>query len=155
METENIKLLSEYKQLKVVNAKNYRKDNIDILASYNSKSETITIYPDFYNRGDITKKRALYHEYGHHVNSKMSMVNKTIWKLISNWKLLGILNAFWLTQCTKNAFVRDYWKTNHKEDFATVAEELERQRLQSERIFHNFADFKLKVVKSLIRKFEK
>lgn len=154
-EYNGLKPLTEYKGLKVIQADIHKSWNKDALASYNRKTEIITVYKDFYNRGDVTRKRAMYHEYTHHVFSKMTLVYKAIWRLISNWKLLPILNAFWITSCTNNAFAREYWKTNYKEDFATCGEEIERQRVQSERVFHTFADFKLSVVKSLLNKYTK
>lgn len=142
----------KYKWLEIIESWIYKKGDKNILATY--KNWKIIVHKDFYSRSILIQEQSLFHEFVHHIWYKLPKTYKVIWRLISNWKLIPILNAFWLTDCTKNAYARKYWEKNIKEDFATIWEEIEKQRIKWDKKFHNFVDFKIKVVKSLINKFQ-
>lgn len=143
-----------YKWLKIIYIDSYKKGDKDILGSYNKRAKTIKIYKDYHRRTYRVRMTVLAHEYGHHMYYRLSFLDKRVWQLISNWKLLWLLNRFWQTTCTQNAFVREYARKNSREDFACCVGEIERQRLAGPKEFKNFAGFKINNVKTLLSKYK-
>lgn len=88
-------------------------------ATYDLKTQTITVYDRMTNKTKDEIYLVLYHEWCHHIYmTKVSKTIKIIWKLISNWRLRNMLNILLWTDYKENAYVSWASKSNVNEDFA-------------------------------------
>ncbi len=117
-------------------------------AEYRKKEHVIVVFDRFLKLSEERQQRTFRHEYAHAVWFILPRTYRIIWKLISNWKLIKILNAFWITTYTENSWVRSYAKQNHLEDFAVCVEYIGKP-------ICSYAWDKVKMAHSLFNKFEK
>ncbi len=151
------KNLSEYKGVKVVRKKE-KQNKPHVNGSYSKARQTITLYDRFFNLDLIIQESILEHEYSHHIWHKMPKLYQKIWALISNWRLINILNVMWITEYSKNAYVTDYAKTKITEDWAESIETLfilNNKKEYKGKSFRTFADFKMKTAKAMYDYFSK
>lgn len=122
-----------------------------INARYDVKKKIIILYDRFLKRTDITQKAILEHEYAHHIYyTKIPLVYRKIWTLVSNWKLIKPMNILWLTEYTENAYSTSHAESHPREDFAEC---IEIPILENK--FSSYVSFKVKVAVSMYNYFSK
>jgi hypothetical protein len=141
-------ILSEHKWLKIIIKDKHPRVNAN--ASYNHLTKKITLYDNFFKHSKKKQDGILEHEYAHHIYYKMPLIYRKIWGLISNGKLIKLLNIMWITPHNKNAHVNDYAKTSAREDWAEC---IEADFLWEKYIQYTW--FKIRVAVSMFEYFDK
>jgi len=81
-----------------------------VCASYHVKTKSIITYDRMLKKTPEQIELVLFHEWCHHIYmTKINRISKLIWGIISNWKLITILNIFWLTKYKVNKYVSVAW----------------------------------------------
>jgi len=109
--------MKDYKWLKVVRA---RINRLWINANY--KKGVITLYDNFFKLSYVRQQSVYEHEYAHHIFYQLPKTYQVVWRLISNWRLIKLLNVFWIIDYKENDFLNSHAKKNYKEDFSEQIE---------------------------------
>lgn len=141
-----MKLPKQYKWVPVFRLKQGKTPNAN--ASYSPIRKRIYIYDNFFTHPEENQKAILEHEYAHHIYYKMPIVYRKIWTLISNGKLIKLLNIMGIIDFKENGFVTSYAKKNEKEDFAEC---IEANYLKQR--FKLYTQFKFKIAVSMFNYF--
>jgi len=142
------KIPSEYRGLPID-----RKDKLHwyawINATYHIKTQSITVYDRMEKKTPKEIEVVLYHEWCHHIYmNKVTKTYKTLWRFISNWKLIPILNVLLWTNYKTNAYVSGASKRNINEDFAwTLAQWVDEWK------HNNYIDMKIKLATNILNYF--
>ena len=120
----------------------------------NYKNWVITLYDNWFKLSKIRQQSVLLHEHGHHIFYKLPRTYKIIWLLISNWKLIPILTAFWIISYKNNSYINTHSSKNYKEDFCEAIEFNYLREKWDKRKFNKCIEFKIKTAMSLYNKFQ-
>lgn len=141
--------MKEYRWLKI----NYKEEHKWkwVNASYDNKTQTITIYERLLKKDDEFIEMTLFHEWCHFIYmTKVSRIIKAIWKLVSNWKLLKILNILLWKRYKKNNYVSWEARRNANEDFARCLAQWRKHWT-----YNSYVDLKIEIAENILNYFSK
>lgn len=141
--------MKTHKWLKIIRKKVHKWKWVN--ASYNNKTQTITVYDRLLEKDDDFIEMTLDHEFYHYIYMrKVNLIIKTIWKLISNWKLLKILNILLWKNYKNNNYVSWEARRNTNEDFARCLAQGRKHW-----IYNNYIDLKIIIAENILNYFYK
>lgn len=145
--------MKTYNWVEIIYVNEYRLNNKNIMARYYKWK--IYIYKSYHTKNKVIQQGILAHEYWHHILTKLPKTYYILWRLVSDGKLIKILNTLWIIEYKENNYPTDYAQKNFREDFCECHKMNEVQRLQNNYIdYNNYVDFKLKIVNNLINNFK-